>query len=216
MTRRLGRPPHPDLLTPAEWRVADAVRHGLSNPAIARRMGVTTDAVKFHVGNILAKLALPDRHALRMWSGVAADSALAAQGACMNDDFVLGALGQVARSVSDIASAKRWYRDVLGLPLLYDFGTLAFFDCGGVRLMLTQGEGAADTILYFRVRHIHGAVAALQRRGIVFSHAPHRIHTHADGSEEWMAFFNDPQGRPLALMSQVPPTAAAGTAEVTP
>ena len=51
-----GRPAHPDLLTPAEWRVAEAIRHGLSNPAIARLLGVSTEAVKFHAANCLQKL----------------------------------------------------------------------------------------------------------------------------------------------------------------
>ena len=56
MTQR-GRPPHDDVLTPAEWRVAEFVRHGLTNPAIAARMGTSTDAIKFHVANVLVKLA---------------------------------------------------------------------------------------------------------------------------------------------------------------
>jgi len=50
-----GRPPHADLLTPAEWRVVEAVRHGLSNPEIAARRGISLDAVKFHVANVLQK-----------------------------------------------------------------------------------------------------------------------------------------------------------------
>jgi hypothetical protein len=39
--------------------------------------------------------------------------------------------------------------------------------------------------------------------GVKFLNAPHMIHTHADGTEEWMCFFEDLEGRPLALMSQV-------------
>src|SRR5947209_3491939 len=60
MTRRnpRGRPPHGDVLTPAEWRVLEAVRHGLSNPQIAKRQGVSLDAVKYHVANLLLKLGL--------------------------------------------------------------------------------------------------------------------------------------------------------------
>ena len=73
--RRRGRPLHPDVLTPAEWRVVDSVRHGLSNPAIARRLDVGIDAVKFHVNNTLQKLALRDRRLLRLWRGVRRDSA---------------------------------------------------------------------------------------------------------------------------------------------
>jgi DNA-binding NarL/FixJ family response regulator len=64
-----GRPKHPDVLTPAEWRVVNAVRHGMSNHEIATRRGVSVDAVKFHVENALAKLDLKLRRELRHWQG---------------------------------------------------------------------------------------------------------------------------------------------------
>ena len=197
-----GRPPHPDVLTPAEWRVAEAVRHGMSNPEIARRQGVTLDAVKYHVANALSKLGFSSRRDLRLWDGVRRDSALFGRGNEMDGSIALGAIGQIARSVKDIAEASKFYGEVLGLPHLYTFGTLAFFDCGGVRLFLSQGESAADSILYFQVPDIHVAHKALSDRGAVFVNAPHMIHKHADGTEEWMAFFNDNEGRPLAIMSQ--------------
>ena len=71
--------------------------------------------------------------------------------------------------------------------------------------MLTQGDStsAAESILYFRVPDIRQAHGELKERGVEFSHAPHMIHRHADGTEEWMAFFKDPEDRPLAIMSQV-------------
>jgi len=53
-----GRPSDPDLLMPAEWRVVEAVRHGLTNRQVAVRRGVTLDAVKYHVGNALLKLGM--------------------------------------------------------------------------------------------------------------------------------------------------------------
>lgn len=118
----------------------------------------------------------------------------------------LCSIGQIARSVSDTAASEKWYRDVLGLPHLYTFGTLAFFDCGGTRLMLSQEGGASrESILYLRVEDIGASHEAMRMRGVNFTHAPHLIHRHADGTEEWMAFFADPDGRPLALMSQVRP-----------
>jgi len=121
----------------------------------------------------------------------------------MTEGVKLGAIGQIARTVSDVEAARRWYGEVLGLPHLYSFGTLAFFDCGGVRLFLQEGEGGAtDSILYFRVGDIHTAHAALTERGAVFVEAPHMIHRHDDGTEEWMAFFNDNEGRVLAIMAQ--------------
>lgn len=126
----------------------------------------------------------------------------------MTNAAEIGALGQIARTVSDIVGAERWYGTVLGLPHLYTFGQLAFFDCGGVRLMLSAqaGEGATDSILYFMVPDIVAAHHDLEARGVVFTHPPRMIHRHADGTEEWMAFFEDNEGRPLALMAQAAST----------
>jgi catechol 2,3-dioxygenase-like lactoylglutathione lyase family enzyme len=126
----------------------------------------------------------------------------------MNSATRLGPLGQIARSVKDIQQSESWYRDTLGLQHLYTFGTLAFFDCGGTRLMLTQESvpsSAAESILYFRVSDIRRSHAQLEQSGVVFIGVPHMIHRHADGMEEWMAFFRDPEGRTLAIMSQVKP-----------
>jgi len=92
------------------------------------------------------------------------------------------------------------------LPELYAYPGLAFFDLGGVRLMLTEEDGSAapsQSILYLRVPDVGAAKEQLQARGVTFTHAPHMIHRHEDGTEEWMAFFDDNEGRPLALMTQV-------------
>ena len=202
--RDRGRPPHPDVLTPGEWRVVEAVRHGLGNREIALRQGVSIDAVKYHVANALDKLGFSGRAELRRWNGVRRDSRLHAQEQIMDSDIQLGTIGQIARTVDDIAAARAWYGDVLGLPHLYSFGDLAFFDCGGVRLFLSQGDKpAAESILYFQVADVRSAHDALAARGVRFTHAPHMIHRHANGQEEWMAFFDDDEGRPLAIMSQV-------------
>lgn len=200
---RRGRPAHDDQLTPAEWRVAEWVRHGLTNRAIAGRLGISTDAVKFHVANTLAKLGFASRIELRHWTGVRADSPLNERESKMGE-WTMGPIGQVARTVSDVAAARRWYAETLGLPHLYSFGDLAFFDCGGTRLFLSAGEAQANSILYFRVADIHAAHSALGERGVTFVNAPHMIHRHDDGTEEWMAFFNDPDGQPLAIMAQAP------------
>jgi DNA-binding CsgD family transcriptional regulator/catechol 2,3-dioxygenase-like lactoylglutathione lyase family enzyme len=207
MARKRGRPPHDDRLTPAEWRVVNAVRHGLSDAAIAKRRGISRDAVRFHVRNALGKLGLASRTELRHWSGAPADSPRAKQESGMTVEPKLGPIGQISRSVRDIAEAERWYRDTLGIPHLYTFGKLAFFDCGGTRLYLSQ-EGAApgpESILYLKVTDIESACKALKSRGVEFTNAPHMVFRHADGTEEWMAFFKDPEGRPLALMEQVRP-----------
>jgi methylmalonyl-CoA/ethylmalonyl-CoA epimerase len=122
----------------------------------------------------------------------------------------LDELGQVSRRVSDIDVSVAWFRDVLGLRHLYSFGPLAFFDCGGTRLYLAaQGTGTpgADSVLYFRVNDIEAGHAELVARGVTFVQPPTLIHRHEDGVEEWMAFFTDPDGGVLALMSQTDPAA---------
>jgi DNA-binding CsgD family transcriptional regulator/catechol 2,3-dioxygenase-like lactoylglutathione lyase family enzyme len=205
-----GRPPHDDILTPAEWRMVEMIRHGMTGPQIARRAGVSADAVKFHVANVLSKLGLASRAELRHWTGIRRDSALHAKDSQMNETAaLLGPLGQISRHVKDIAAARHFYGEMLGLPHLYSFGDLAFFDCGGVRLFLSQTEaaGEAESILYFRVEDIRLVHLALASQGVEFRDAPHMIHRHDDGTEEWMTFFNDNEGRPLALMEQVRPAA---------
>jgi DNA-binding CsgD family transcriptional regulator/catechol 2,3-dioxygenase-like lactoylglutathione lyase family enzyme len=204
-----GRPKHDDVLTPAEWKVAEQVRHGMTNRRIAERMGVSIDAVKFHVGNALSKLGFSSRDQLRLWDGVAKETALHhLRRQCMDSQTVDQScvmLGQIARTTKQFEDSHRWYRDVLGLPELYSFGNLAFYDLGGVRLMLTEEEGdsASESILYLRVPDIHVAKAELEQRGVKFINAPHLIHRHEDGTEEWMAAFEDNEGRPLQLMTQV-------------
>ena len=84
-------------------------------------------------------------------------------------------------------------------------GDLAFFDCDGTRLYLsTTDEPGEPSVLYFRVADINAAYDnAAFARGIEFEGAPHLIHRHENGTEEWMAFFKDPDGHHLALMSQI-------------
>ena len=200
MKRKRGRPPHADLLTPSEWRTVHSVQHGMSNSDIAKRRGISVNAVKFHVSNALAKLGLRNRRELRAWFRAPAGSALTKTSEA---PVQITQVGQIARSVSDTAASEKWYREVLGVNHLYTFGTLAFFDLGGTRLMLSQEGGAArESILYLNVTDLPAAYRQLQQRGVKFTHAPHMVHRHADGTQEWMAFFEDPDGRPLALMAR--------------
>lgn len=124
----------------------------------------------------------------------------------MASGFKLGALGQIALTVSRLPEAEAFYRDTLGLPHMYTFGNLAFFDCGGTRLFITAADDEAHSrnhsVIYFRVDDIDAAHRELTSRGVPFEGAPHMIHRHEDGTEEWMAFFRDPDGNILAIMSQ--------------
>src|SRR5690606_17662377 len=163
--RKRGRPAHGDILTPAEWAAVEGVRHGLTNRTIARRQGVSMDAVKFHVSNALAKLGMASRTELRRWDGIRRGSVLAGGGRQLEKDLHMGPVGQVSRTVSNLEAAVTWYREVVGLPHLFTAGDLAFFDCGGVRLYLQQGEAQGESILYFRVADIHAAHDALAGKG---------------------------------------------------
>jgi catechol 2,3-dioxygenase-like lactoylglutathione lyase family enzyme len=119
----------------------------------------------------------------------------------------LGPLGQVSLWARDVARVEEFYRDTLGLPHIFTFGALAFFDMGGVRLYVhcvPDPEWKASSVLYFRVDEIDAAVKTLSAAGVSFVGRPHRIHRdEATGDEEWMAFFEDPDRNMLALMAKV-------------
>jgi catechol 2,3-dioxygenase-like lactoylglutathione lyase family enzyme len=119
-------------------------------------------------------------------------------------------LGQIAINVHDLDRATAFYRDILGLLLLFTTGTLAFFDCGGVRLMLSPPEKPEfdhpGSVLYFTVSDIASAHRQMLGRGVHFEDAPHliaRMPTH----DLWMTFFRDPDQNLLALMCEMPQAA---------
>jgi DNA-binding CsgD family transcriptional regulator/catechol 2,3-dioxygenase-like lactoylglutathione lyase family enzyme len=203
MKRERGRPPHDDVLTPAEWRVVESVRHGKRNRQIAQGQGVSEEAIKFHLANALHKLGFKNRRELKLWDGVRRDSGLFKLEKDMSATLSMGPIGQIARSVKDITAASTFYGEVLGLKHLYTFGNIAFFDCGGIRLYLSTEGPAADSIIYFKVGDVRTAYEDLKGRGVSFTNAPHMIHRHPDGTEEWMAFFKDNEERPLAIMAQI-------------
>jgi methylmalonyl-CoA/ethylmalonyl-CoA epimerase len=119
---------------------------------------------------------------------------------------MLSQIGQIAMTVADLESAVAFYRDTLQLPFLFQFPGLAFFDCHGVRLMLTKPEGAqpasGNSVLYFKVDDIHQQAVELQSRGVKLEDTPHIIARLPD-HELWMVFFRDPANNLLALMSEV-------------
>ncbi|MDF1501609.1 VOC family protein [Roseisolibacter sp. H3M3-2] len=125
-----------------------------------------------------------------------------------DDGVRLGRIGQVAMTVRDLPGAVRFYRDALGLPFLFEAPpALAFFDCGGVRLMLSApdggGEAGKNSVLYFAVPDIRAAYDGLRGRGVVFVDEPHLIARLPD-REVWMCFLRDPDENLLGLMSEIP------------
>jgi methylmalonyl-CoA/ethylmalonyl-CoA epimerase len=121
--------------------------------------------------------------------------------------FGLTRIGQIAVTIQNLPRAVAFYRDILGMRLLFEAPpAMAFFDCGGIRLMLSEPEGAKaeqfSSVIYYTVDDIQAATAELQNRGVTFEGPPHIIARlpHAD---LWMAFLRDPDGNMLALMSEV-------------
>ncbi len=116
-------------------------------------------------------------------------------------------VGQIAINVHDVERAATFYQDVLGLKLLFKAGPgLAFFDCGGVRLMLTLPEKPEfdhpGSILYFAVPDIQAAHARMKEKGVHFEDEPHLIAKMPD-HDLWMVFFRDSEGNLMGLMSEV-------------
>jgi methylmalonyl-CoA/ethylmalonyl-CoA epimerase len=121
-------------------------------------------------------------------------------------ELKLSAIGQISMRAKDIPRATAFYRDTLGIKHLFTFGTLAFFDCGGIRLMVGIPEKPEfdhpGSVLYFKVEDIHAAHATLDARGVSFEGPPHLIAKMPD-HELWMAFFRDSESNLLALMAEV-------------
>ena len=121
-------------------------------------------------------------------------------------DFGLSQIGQVALRIHDVDESIRFYRDALGMTFLFNTPTMAFFDCGGVRLMLSTPErpefDRPGSVLYFKVDDIQTSRTMLVDRGVEFIDDPHLIARMPD-HELWMTFFTDPSDNTLALMSEV-------------
>jgi predicted enzyme related to lactoylglutathione lyase len=116
-------------------------------------------------------------------------------------------IGQISIVVHDAPRATTFYRDVLGLPLLFTAGNMAFFDCGGVRLMLGPASSPEldhpSSILYFRVPDIHSAHQRLIDAGAKIE-APPRLIAPMKAHDLWMVAFRDSEGNIHELMSEVP------------
>ena len=126
-----------------------------------------------------------------------------------NFSLNLSKIGQIAIGVSDIDRATEFYRDTLGMRYLFSAPPgMSFFDCDGVRLMLTlpeQGrdESKSSSVIYYTVEDVQQATETLKSRGVRFIGEPHIIHS-TDTYDLWMSFFTDPDGNTLALMAEVP------------
>jgi predicted enzyme related to lactoylglutathione lyase len=119
----------------------------------------------------------------------------------------ISSIGQISIITHDLPRATAFYRDVLGLPLLFTAGSMAFFDCGGVRLMLGPASAPEldhpSSILYFRVPDIEVAHRRLIEMGVKIE-APPRLIAPMKTYDLWMVGFRDSEGNIMQLMSEVP------------
>lgn len=117
----------------------------------------------------------------------------------------LSRIAQIHVTVVDLERAVAFYRDALGMRLLFQVPNMAFFDCAGIRLMLGVAERQNDryaSILYYHVPNIHTAHQTLVDRGVTFEGPPHKVADLGD-HELWLAFFRDIDANVLALSSEV-------------
>jgi methylmalonyl-CoA/ethylmalonyl-CoA epimerase len=118
----------------------------------------------------------------------------------------LSRIGQISVVVKDVERSTSFYRDVLGMRFLFAFPGLAFFDCDGVRLMLSKPEAKEfdhpSSVLYFRVADIKAAYETLRSRNVEFVDEPHIVARMPD-HDLWMSFFRDLDDNVFALMSEV-------------
>jgi catechol 2,3-dioxygenase-like lactoylglutathione lyase family enzyme len=123
-----------------------------------------------------------------------------------NNESGLSTIGQIALTVTDIARSVSFYRDKLGIRLLFEVPpNMAFFDCSGIRLMLTPPEPekkeSFNSILYFKVADIEATAATLKSRGVEFERDPHFVARMPD-HELWLAFLRDPDRNVVGLMCE--------------
>lgn len=123
----------------------------------------------------------------------------------------LDGIGQISIAVHDLDRAVAFYRDILKIPFLFQAPPgMAFFDCGGVRLMLALPDGGGDdhgtSIIYYRVDDIQATAEALAGHGIELEQEP-QLAAKLPDHELWLAFFRDPDHNLLALMSEIRPDA---------
>ena len=122
------------------------------------------------------------------------------------DTLEITGIGQIAINCHDLKRATEFYRDTLGMRLLYEFPGLAFFDCGGVRLMLAEPEKKEfdhpASIIYYRVSDIQQSARTLTDKGVTLEHEP-RVIAKMPDHDLWMFFVRDSEGNLIGLMSEV-------------
>ncbi|TQR43999.1 VOC family protein [Paenibacillus popilliae] len=124
----------------------------------------------------------------------------------MQPDRLIQGISQISIPVRSMEEAVQFYRDTIGLTLLFQIPNIAFFECSGIRLMLSVAEDAKfdhpSSVFYFHVDNITTAYETLCTRGVSFISEPHMV-AEVGHTQTWMALFHDPDQNVRALMSEV-------------
>lgn len=125
----------------------------------------------------------------------------------MSQEFQIKSIEQISIRVHNMEAATRFYRDTLGLQLLFQVPNMTFFECNGVQIVLSIAENDKfdhpSSVFYFNVDNIHSAYEVLTRKQVQFLDKPHKV-VETGHMETWMTFFYDPDQNVHALMSEIP------------
>ncbi len=126
----------------------------------------------------------------------------------MSSEFQINTIGQIAIAISDLKKSVTFYQNILGLELLFEVApNLAFFDCGGTRLMLTTLQGEEKdhhtSAIYYKVDNIEKATSTLKEKGISFEREP-QFSAKMEDHELWIGFLRDPDENLVGIMAEIP------------
>ena len=115
-------------------------------------------------------------------------------------------VGQIGVPVKDLARAIDFYKEKMGLPLLFNTDSMAFFECNNLRLLLSLPEkeeyAYSSSVIYFQVEDIKKTYDDLISQGVSFIDEPHVV-AKMGQTETWMTFFKDSEGNTHALMCEM-------------
>ena len=217
---RTGRPPHPDILTPAEWEVLAAVREGMTNGEVAQRRGCSVETVRFHLRNVRSKLGVTSRSGLRDFPGQP-QALVAGRAAAQRTWRIQEQIPLIA--VRDMAAMLDFYTGVLGLQMLArwpdapELPGWCALGIGAARLMLHAGHHRRDLeeirpggpiTMSLYLSGLDALHEELVCGGLVVSPIEQQFY----GARE--CFLRDPEGNELNLV-EFPASAPGYTAEET-
>ena len=126
----------------------------------------------------------------------------------MTSNINVEKIGQISIAISDLEKSVQFYQNIIGLELLFEVPSgLAFFDCGGTRLMLTTLQGEEKdhktSVIYYQVADIHNATELLLAKGVTFERKP-QLAAKMEDHDLWIGFIRDPDNNLIGIMAELP------------